>query len=50
VELMQAEAMLQAVKTKRLNAAYEYIQKLSQLCVLAGEKERFFEFAKSGKF
>jgi len=35
---------LSGAKTKRFNAAYNYVQKLSQLCVLSGDREVFFEF------
>jgi len=34
---------LSGAKTKRFNAAYNYVQKLSQLCVLSGDREIFFE-------
>ena len=44
VELTEAQTLLLAAQTKRLNAAYEYEQKLAQLCVLSGEREKFFEF------
>jgi len=42
VELVDAEMFLLGAKTKRLNAAYNFIQKLSQLSVLAGDREIFF--------
>ena len=45
VELTEAQTLLLAAQTKRLNAAYTYEQKLAQLCVLSGEREQFFEFA-----
>jgi len=44
VELVDAQMILLGAKTKRLNAAYTYVQKLSQLCVLGGDREMFFEF------
>ncbi len=44
VELVDAQMNLLGAKTKRLNVAYTYVQKLSQLCVLSGEREIFFEF------
>lgn len=44
VELVEAQTFLESVKTKRLNAAYLYLQKLALLCVLSGERNRFFEF------
>jgi len=43
VELVDAQMFLLGAKTKKLNAAYEYVQKLSQLCVLSGEREMFFK-------
>ena len=49
VELTEAQALLLGAQTKRLKAAYDYVQKLSQLCVLAGEREKFFEFASQGE-
>ena len=44
VELVDAQMFLLGAKTKKLNAAYNYVQKLSQLCVLSGDREIFFEF------
>ena len=44
VELTEAQTLLLGAQTKRLNAAYEYEQKLAQLCVLSGNREKFFEF------
>ena len=49
LEVSQAQALLQGVQTKRLNAAYTFVQKLSQLCVLSGERESFFTIAKTAK-
>ena len=49
VELTEAQTLLLGAQTKRLNAAYEYEQKLAQLCVLSGEREKFFEFALQGE-
>jgi outer membrane protein TolC len=46
VELVDAQTYLLGVKTKRLNAAYNYAQKLSQLCVLIGDREKLFEIIK----
>ncbi|MDF1883372.1 TolC family protein [Sulfurimonas sp. SAG-AH-194-C21] len=46
VELVDAQMFLIAAKTKRLNAAYNFVQKVSQLCVLSGDREMFFEIAK----
>ena len=44
VEVVEAQMFLSGAKTKRFNAAYNYVQKLSQLCVLSGDREVFFEF------
>jgi len=49
VEVVDAELFLESVKTKRLNAAYNFVQKLSQLNVLAGDREMFFKIAKVSK-
>ena len=46
VELVDAQMFLLGAKTKRLNAAYEFVQKVSQLSVLSGQREMFFEVAK----
>lgn len=43
VEVVDAQMFLFGAKTKRLNAAYNYIQKLAQLCVLSGDRDMFFE-------
>jgi len=43
VEVVNAQIFLLGAKTKRLNAAYNYEQKLSQLCVLSGDRDMFFE-------
>ena len=43
VEVVDAQMFLSGAKTKRFNAAYNYVQKLSQLCVLSGDREIFFE-------
>jgi len=43
VEVVEAQTLLAGVRTKKLNAAYEYIQKLALLYVLSGERERFFD-------
>ena len=43
VELVDAQMFLLGAKTKRLNAAYNFVQKLSQLSVLAGDREMFFK-------
>ncbi len=44
LDVTEANAMVEAIKTKRLNAAYQFLQKLAFLCVLSGEREKFFEF------
>ena len=49
VELVDAQMFLLAAKTKRLNAAYNFVQKVSQLCVLIGKRELFFEIANRSK-
>ena len=46
VEVVDAQMFLLGIKTKRLDAAYKYEQKLSQLCVLSGDRDMFFEFTK----
>jgi outer membrane protein TolC len=43
VEVVDAQMFLLGAKTKRLNAAYNYEKKLSQLCVLSGDREMFFK-------
>ena len=43
VELVDAQMFLLGAKTKRLNAAYHFVQKVSQLSVLSGDREKFFE-------
>jgi len=45
-DVVDAELFLEATKTKRLDAAYNFVCKLSQLLVLSGEREKFFEVAK----
>jgi outer membrane protein TolC len=45
-DVVDAELFLQSVETKRLNAAYNFVTKLSHLSVLSGEREKFFEIAK----
>ncbi len=49
VDLVDAQMFLQGTKTKRLNAAYEFVQKLSQLSVLSGDREMFFDIAKNSE-
>lgn len=43
VELVDAQMFLLGAKTKRLNAAYSFVKKLSQLSVLSANREKFFE-------
>lgn len=43
VELVDAQMFLMGVKTQRLGAAYHFVKKLSQLSVLSGDREIFFE-------
>ena len=49
VELVDAQMFLLGAKTKRLNAAYNFVQKVAQLCVLSGKRELFFEIANRSK-
>jgi len=46
VELVDAQMFLMGAETKRLNAAYNFVQKLAELSVLSGDREMFFEIAK----
>ncbi|MFT7003226.1 MAG: outer membrane protein TolC [Sulfurimonas sp.] len=47
VEVVDAQTFLHGTKTSRLNAAYNYVQKISQLCVLSGNSSLFFELKNS---
>ena len=49
VELVDAQMFLMGAKTKRLNAAYNFVQKLSRLSVLSGNREMFFEIEHSSE-
>ena len=49
VELVDAQMLLLGAQTKKLNAAYTYVQKLAQLCVLSGEREQFFNLIEVGR-
>jgi hypothetical protein len=40
---------LLGAETKRLNAAYNFVQKVSQLSVLSGDREMFFTIAQESK-
>ncbi len=43
VDVVDAQMFLTGSKTKRLNAIYNYVQKISQLAVLSGDNNLFFE-------
>ncbi len=43
VDVVDAQMFLTGAKTKKLNAIYNYVQKISQLAVLSGKSELFFE-------
>ncbi len=47
VEVVDAQTFLTAAKTKRLNALYNFVQKISQLSVLSGDRNIFFELEKN---
>jgi outer membrane protein TolC len=49
VDVVEAQMFLSASKTQRLNAAYNYVKKLSELSVLSGEREIFFTLEKRSK-
>jgi outer membrane protein TolC len=49
VEVVDAQMFLAGAKTKRLNAVYNYVQKISQLSVLSGDRELFFEIENISK-
>ena len=49
VEVVDAQMLLSGAKTQRLNAAYSYVKKLAELCVLSGESDLFFKFEQSSK-
>ena len=48
-DVVDAQLFLESIKTKRLNAAYNFVLKLSQLLVLSGEREKFFDIAKEAE-
>jgi outer membrane protein TolC len=48
-DVVDAELFLESVKTKRANAAYTFVQRLAELLILSGERERFFEILKSSE-
>jgi outer membrane protein TolC len=45
LDVIDAQMLLAGAKTKRLNAAYNYVQKISQLSVLSGDMNNFFKIA-----
>jgi len=49
VELVDAQMFLMGAKTKRLNAAYNFVQNLSRLSVLSANREMFFEIENSSE-
>ncbi|OQX58800.1 MAG: hypothetical protein B5M52_04645 [Helicobacteraceae bacterium 4484_230] len=49
LEMVDAELFLAGIKTERLNVAYMYIQKLSQLLVLSGDSGLFITMAQQGR-
>jgi len=48
-EVVDAQVLLTGAKTQRLNAAYNYVNRLAMLCVLSGDRELFFKFEKLSK-
>jgi len=49
LELNDAELFLATTKTERLNVAYAYVQKLSQLMILSYGSEQFMHLASQGE-
>ncbi len=49
VEVADAQTLLTGAQTQRLNAAYNYVKKLAELCVLSGDATLFFKFAHTGQ-
>ncbi|HFU74513.1 MAG TPA: TolC family protein [Helicobacteraceae bacterium] len=49
IDVIDAQLFLAATKTERLNAAYNYVQKLSHLMVLSGERENFITLEQNAK-
>jgi len=47
VDVVDAQMFLTGAKTKRLYATYNYVQKISQLAVLSGDRNMFFELEKN---
>ena len=48
-EVVDAQMFLSGAKTQRLNAAYHYVKKLSELSVLSGDKALFFKIEHKSK-
>ncbi len=49
VEVVDAQMFISSIKTKRADALYNYVQKISQLAVLSGNRELFFNIEKISK-
>ena len=49
IDVIDAQLFLAGTKTERLNAAYNYVQKLSHVMVLSGERDNFIVLEKNGK-
>lgn len=49
IDVIDAQLFLASTKTQRLNAAYNYVQRLSHLMVLAGERDNFIILEKNGE-
>jgi outer membrane protein TolC len=49
VDVVDAQMFLTGARTKRLNAIYNYVQTMSQLSVLSGNTNLFFELEKNSK-
>jgi len=47
IDVVDAQTFLTGAKTKRLNAIYNFVQKISQLAVLSGNNEIFFDLEKN---
>ncbi len=48
LEVVDANLFLASIETKRLNAQYTYLQRLSKLLSLSGDIDKFFELEKVG--
>ena len=49
IDVIDAQLFLASIKTERLNAAYNYVKKLSQVMVLSGERDNFIVLEKKGE-